>query len=153
MKFKKIKPAHIGLIVIVMLMLGMVIAPNIMQSFWYSGESTKLPESNIINYELNSNQENILIRNGMTILKFYHNSTCANCPEQESFLENLMGSTDFGNQLFLEKILSTDKKLPKLTIISYYGGETLVNATDDEILDTLCELLISPPLECTLRNV
>lgn len=153
MRFKKYnfmeqkkKTAFIGLILIV-LMLGSTVAYSFLQSV-----SSGSPKNNIIDFELNREQENELILNKKTVLKFYYSLDCDVCMKQKSFLEELAKSENYKNQLIVERILANVTE-PSLTIISGYGGKFLANATEDEILDALCELMISPPTECALRKV
>jgi hypothetical protein len=134
-------------------MFSSTFAYAILQSISYSGKKVELPKDFIIDYELSVDQENLLITRGITILKFHYNLTCDNCLKQKSFLEQLVLSAGYKGQLILEEILSEDKELPSLTIVSYYGGKTLVNETENKTIDTLCELMVAPPLECTLRKV
>jgi hypothetical protein len=150
MKFGKKQSVLIGLFLLFVALGGLIFARPL-TTLIGSPEETELPETNIVDYELTSNQEEELIMRGITILKFYYNLTSDICLEQKYFLEQLMST--YGNQLVLEEILSEEKELPKLTVLSYYGGDTLTDATQDEIMDILCDLMVEPPLECSLREV
>jgi thiol-disulfide isomerase/thioredoxin len=143
---EKKKTTLIGLILIILL-LGSTLAYAIIQSI-----SPGKIKDNIVDFELTREQENELIQNRKTILKFYYSLDCNSCMEQKSFLEELVKSEGYKNQLFLERILANVTE-PSLTIISAYGGKFLPNATKDEILDVLCDLMVSPPEECVLKKV
>jgi thiol-disulfide isomerase/thioredoxin len=113
----------------------------------------KLPEDYIVDYELTSGQERILVENGKTLVKFYYNTTCPICLEQKTFLENT--AEQFKDQIVLEEILvnRTDKILPYLIVISLYQERMLKNATNDEIIDLLCDSMVQPPVICAVRKV
>lgn len=121
---------------------------SLLQSFSPVEKPITLPEENIINYELTPEQESILLQNGKTIAKFYYYSGCVECTTQLSFLESI--ANQFSNQIILQETLSNRTSL---TIIGYYGQENLINATQEEIFDTFCELMINPPVACITRKV
>jgi len=124
------------------------IALFLLQSFSPAQKQITLPEENIINYELTPEQENLLLQNGKTIAKFYYYSGCIECTNQLSFLESM--ANQFSNQIILQQVLS---ERASLTIIGYYGHRNLVNATQEEIFDVFCELMIDPPITCITRKV
>lgn len=153
MKKTKIKTAIAG-IVIIFLMLGSTFAYSVLQSV-KGGEKKEvtLPEKNIVEQELTPEQESLLLSNGNTILKFRYNLACNNCLSQLSFLESLASSSQFKNQIMLEEILVGDVTSPQLEITSMYGQDSLNNVTQEKILESVCGLMIQPPLDCTLRAV
>jgi hypothetical protein len=155
MKIKVVKPAIIGLFLI-FIMFGSTIAYSILQSVRF-GETTEaeLPKENIINYKLIPELKNLLLRQGRTVITYEYNLMCDNCLEQKNFLEQMVSSDQFKRQLFLEEVLSnsTEKTMPNIIIFSAYNQRILSNATQDEIIDALCEVVISPPVGCTLRKV
>ena len=149
----KIKSALAGIAIIV-LMLGSTLAYSVMQSVKNeSPEEVELPTTNIVDHELTTEQETKLLGMGFTILKLQYNFVCGNCLSQAHYLEGLASSQDYKSQILLEEILVNDIASPKLEIISMYGEKSLNNATQDKILDAVCDLMIQPPLDCTLKEV
>jgi len=121
---------------------------SLLQSFNPTQSQITLPEENIIDYELTPEQESVLLQNWKTIAKFYYYSGCVECTNQLSFLESM--ANQFPNQIILQETLSNRTSL---TIIGYYGHRNLVNATQEEIFDAFCELMIDPPVTCITRKV
>lgn len=143
---KRKKTIIVG-IVLIFITLGSTFAYSFVQSI-----ITKPTTGSIVDYALTSAQENSLIQNNLTILKFYYGLTCSYCDQQRSFLDGLMSSNDYSNQLFLERIL-TNATEPNLAVVSAYGAKSLVNATDYQILGALCDVMIFPLSDCALRKV
>lgn len=150
----KVKPAYLGLFMIVV-MLSSTLAYGILQAIYYPAqEKIELPSSNVIDYQLTTKQETVLMKQGKIVVLYLYNLTCANCLYQRQFLEQLTTQSKLKDQLFLQTILTDEKgKLPKITAISYNGQKDLLNATDEEVIDTLCKLATNPPVECALRQL
>lgn len=154
MKLRIKKSAWVGLILII-LMLVSTFAYAIIQGLGFyrpSGEEVELPTNNIIDYELTREQESYAIRLGKTIVKFEYATTCIECLNQKAFVESIANEGDFSNQIILEEIVE-DVDEPTLTITSAYGRRILTNATSDEIINSVCDLLTEPPVFCTVRNI
>ena len=155
MKNMKIKSAIAG-IVIIALMLGSTLAYSVLQSVksgaTITGEVT-LPTTNIVDHEMTTEQETKLLGMGFTLLKLQYNLVCENCLSQLHYLESLTSSQNYKSQIILEEISTKDVTSPKLEIISMYGQNSLNNATQDKIIESVCNLMIQPPLDCTLREV
>jgi len=118
--------------------------------------TTQLPTNNILNYTLDPQLKNAFIYYNSTILTFEYSSNCDNCLEQKNFLEAFSTNykqnlgTDFYN-IYLEEFLNETINLPKLTIESNLGNTTLVNATENETFDAICNLMFFPPAICATR--
>ena len=154
MKFKSGK--RIGIIAFalffIFLMLFSIVSSSFLQSSKTNGESeTKLPESNIVEYELTAEQENYALEQGKTILKFYYTQNCIDCLNQKTFLESL--TSQFSDQMILEEVIKQGEKVPTLLVFSYYKQKNLFNATRDEIIDSVCDVLLKPPPGCVVRKV
>jgi hypothetical protein len=147
----KFKTTYLGLFLII-LFFASTLAFAGLQSFYYKEEKIEIPTQNIINYELNPEQESYLMENGYTIIKFEYSVNCLNCLEQKNFLEQIANSPFFKNQVFLQEILTTTT-IPKIKIASMYGQKILEDETQEKIIDSLCELLVNPPVQCVLREV
>lgn len=120
----------------------------------------QLPTNNILDYKLDSQLRNVVIYYNSTILTFEYSSNCDNCFEQKGFLENMANqfkkvvASDSKNQVFsiyLEELVNETIEPSKLTIESKLGNTTLVNATQNETLDAICNLMLFPPVICAAR--
>ncbi|MEM7821785.1 MAG: hypothetical protein QXX38_03190, partial [Candidatus Aenigmatarchaeota archaeon] len=114
-------------------------------------DETKIPEKNIINYELNDRQKYILLQNGKVIAKFIYNINCLECLQQKSYLESF--ATQYSNQIFLEEITNTTTQNSTLFLESLRGYEVLTNVTQENAFNVFCELMLQPPVDCVLRKV
>lgn len=160
----KIKPAYIGLLLIA-IMFGSTIAYGILQAAFYGTTARiELPKENIVSHELTEEQENLLLRNGKAILRYEYNLVCNNCLEWKSLLEQLTSSQQFQNQIFLQEILinQTDVELPRLKITGFRISADQAsidqqllegNITQDDIINSVCDLVLQPPVQCALRKV
>ena len=161
----KAKPLGI-LLVMFMLVGGFSIVPYVLQAPFYkptTPTNVQLPTTNIVDYELTPEQETEILRQGKTIIRFEYNITCENCLEIQSVLEQLANSNKFKDQVVLEEIKSPSGDLPKVNIIGFTIGDNQinvdqnnlqgVNVTESGIINSLCSLMIQPPVECALRNV
>jgi len=149
----KISKTAVIALIFIFLMLGSTVAYNILQSFRQTGYAIKLPEKNIIDYELGIDTENYLLERGMTIVKFYYIQACLECSSQKYSLESF--ADQYSNQIILEEILSnkTSGTFPSLIISSYRGQKVLENATDVEIMDAFCDLMFQRPLDCVIKKI
>jgi hypothetical protein len=133
-------------------MLGSTIAYSILSAIRTpQTNETKLPETNIIDYELTPQQEELLLQNGKVVAKFIYSLTCLECLQQKSYLESF--AKQYSNQIFLQEITNATAQNSILTVNSLRGYEALTNVTQENILDVFCELMLQPPVECALRKV
>lgn len=115
----------------------------------------KLPEGNVVDYELNVEQKNLALRQGRVLMEFFYGKDCGNCQEKISLLDFL--ASQYKDKTFLEKIL-TNRSVPVLNIIGFNITENKVyldernlegeNITEKKVMDILCEVMIIPPVEC-----
>jgi len=138
---------------IAFIMLGSTVAYTFMQGFRQEENNTKLPDTNIVGYELAEEQENLLMQNGKTILKFLYNLACDGCIERKNVLESAVNDKTFSDQLVLEEILTNKTGLPMLTVLSYRGQRVLTNFTNEELIEALCDMMVQPPVGCAVRKV
>ena len=161
----KAKPLGI-LLVMFMLVGGFSIVPYILQASFYNPTTptnVQLPTTNIVDYELAPEQETEILRQGKTIIRFEYSLACEKCLETQSILEQLVNLNKFKDQVVLEEIKSASGDLPKVNIIGFTIGDNQisvnqnnlqgVNVTESQIINSLCNLMIQPPVECALRNV
>jgi hypothetical protein len=151
LKGKKISVIAFALFFI-FLMLFSIVASSFLQSSRTNKETTvTLPSNNIVENELTTEQENYALQQGKTILKFYYTQTCIECLSQKPFLESI--ANQFSDQIILEEVIKQNEKVPTLLVFSYYKQNNLFNATRDEIIDSVCDVLIKPPTGCVVRKV
>lgn len=142
----KLKSSWIGLFLIGV-MLFSTFAYAVIQSF-YPRQRVKLPETNIIDYELDQNLKNALINYGITFITFDYNLGCKNCIDQKTYLESV--ANEFQQQIFLEELLNESLIESKIKIESIYGIQELAAANETEVFTALCDLMVSPPATCAL---
>jgi hypothetical protein len=144
MKFK-LKPIHIG-IILILVYLGSVVPMS-----RFKTSTVSLPKENIINYKLTQEQENYAIGIGKTIISFEYDVNCDECLNRKEFLERI--ALQNKDQIILQEIPATTENLTKLRIVSYYGEKILKNPSENEVWDALCLLMYYPPNYCALREI
>jgi len=154
------------LFVLFMLVGGFSIVPYILQAAFYTPPQTgniQVPTTDIVDYELTSEQENAILRQGKAVIRFEYSLNCEKCLETQSILEEIVNLKQFKDQIVLEEIKSSATDLPRVNIIGFavegnqinVGQKILqsTNVTEGEIINSLCGLMLQPPVECALRNV
>lgn len=144
----KFKPAWIGLFLIAV-MLFSTFAYAVIQSL-SPKQNTQLPESNIIDYQLDPNLRNALIQYGATVITFEYNMGCNNCINQKATLEFF--ANEYKQQIWLEEIVDESLDVSKITISSVYGEDNVVDANETQLYNSLCKLMVSPPVTCALQT-
>jgi len=151
-----LKRAKFGIIAIFIMaiMLGSTFAYSILQSGSKSGENTiEIPTSKIIESELTTEQENYLLTQGKTIIKYYYNLKCDDCLRQKNLMESITNTQGFSDQIIVEEINTNEGTIPRIIIKSYMGQDSLTNYKDDDIINSLCKLMFKPPVGCIVREV
>ncbi len=147
MKIKINKTILITLIMI-FLMLGSSIILGIETLLNPTGSAIRLPEKNIIDYELGINEEKFLLSRGVTIVKAYFPKNCLDCLAIKNYLENFVNQNS--NQIIMQELESNTSKI---IIKSYRGQNILENASQEEIFESFCELMLQPPAQCVLKGL
>ncbi|MBI2543116.1 MAG: hypothetical protein HYW24_02945 [Candidatus Aenigmarchaeota archaeon] len=142
-RFKK--STLIGFILIAIMLLS-TFSYAVLQSV--NSPNVELPESNVIEYRLEPDLKDAMIRYGVTFITFDYNLGCQNCIQQKSFLESV--ANEYKQQIFLEELKDDSLDVSKITVSSVYGEHELVNANETEILKSLCDFMVSPPVTCAL---
>ena len=155
----KIKSAYIGLFLIALMFLSTFAFAGLQGIFYTpSQKEVELPTGNVASYRLSQDQETLLLSQGKTILIYRFNETCEKCVQEKQFLEQMVTnsqnyfSSNVGAQLFLE-VLTSPNEPSKLVLASYYGQLELTEINEANFLPALCQLLVSKPIECALRQV
>ena len=142
-------------LVLMFLMLGSTITYGALQAFrgWQKSaeKAPELPESNVVDYEITAEQKNYMLRTGRTILDYRYRLACTECANQRAYIE--AAARDFPTQIFVQEIIDNNATNSILSIASYYGSEQLTDPSNEEIFDTLCELMVEPPVRCATRNI
>ncbi len=152
----KINKTMIISIFFLVLMGGSTLAYGVLQSLstitTQPAAGPELPTQNIIDYSLSAEQRRALLRLGKTIVEIDYSLACEACKDTRSQLE--AATQEFSDQLLLvELVVGDSADLPLVRIESSYGKEVLGKPTNDEIMNTFCDLFVSPPLRCATRNV
>lgn len=142
----------IGLALIGVMLFSSVAFAGI-QSF-YSGQPAQatqttpnqLPAQQIVDYSLNADQLNLALTSGLTVATYTYDKSCVQCADERRLVEQIIQSKDFQNQIILEEIVGSGAS--KLAIESYLGKKTLDSITQNATVQTLCDLVVSPPLGC-----
>ncbi|MEM5790862.1 MAG: hypothetical protein QXP77_02350 [Candidatus Aenigmatarchaeota archaeon] len=129
---------------LIFLMLGSTLTYFFMNLLSPTGRVT-LPEKNIIDFELSFEQENLAIRQGKTLVKFFYSNECEGCFEKKDYLENL--ANKYKDQIILQEILLNISSY-EIRFSSFYGQKILKNSSEEEIFKTFCDIMFSPPAEC-----
>lgn len=144
----KINKTLIVSLVMIFLMLGSSIIIGIERFLSPASYAIKLPEKNIIDYELGINEEKYLLERGVTIVKAYFPKNCLDCLAIKNYLENFVNQNS--NQIVMEELESNSTKI---IIRSYRGQNILENATQEEIFESFCDLMLQPPANCVLKGL
>lgn len=150
------KIAIIGL-VLVGIMFFSSVAFAFLQSVYVPNSDQRqrqeIPQNYIVTSELSLHQENFILQNGFTIMKYFYPPACIECGDRIVFLEQLTVGSEFTNQIILEEISRDGPE--RLEVFSIIGGRTFegINITVNATIDTLCEVTLNPPVGCTLREL
>jgi hypothetical protein len=97
----------------------------------------------VIEGEISPETENLYLSRGYTSIKFYYSNE-----DLMFFIHNLphyLKNSRDQFQMFIQKIPSNQTKAH---IIGPYGETTLEEVTEDNLLASLCEIILEPPVEC-----
>ena len=155
----KLNAMTIAAIIFMILMLGSTIAYSFIQAvnFGLSGGSkTNLPTTNIIDYELTIDQEQLVLNQGKTIVKYSYSSTCVECLSFANQLESL--ANQMNGQIFVERLLQNSVQNQTaspatLTFTSSQNSKIYSNPSSSDVVDGLCEVLVNPPVDCAIRKL
>jgi hypothetical protein len=137
----------------IFLMFGSTLAYTILSAFRTEEkkEEVSLPSGNIVYEELKEDVENFAVSEGRTLIKFYYNALCTGCSGQKTYLESVTSQNS--GKILLEELTDSTAHAPKVNIRSQRGSDELVNATNDGVFESLCNLMVYPPVDCALKNV
>jgi len=136
------------------LMLGSTATYAIIQAYNFFGapqNAIKLPATNIVQSRLTSDQEHLIMQNGGTVVQFYYSNDCLNCVKQRNSLENFASQNP--QQVYLEEIQAQNVTAQNVIMTSYRDNKALTSASDSDIQNAFCDVLVQPPAVCALNNL
>lgn len=154
----KFKVTTIMAIIFIVIMMGSTIAYTFIQAYQLGlgpGQTqtqVKLPDTNIIDSGLSNEQEQLALSQGKTLMKYSYSSTCISCLSLVNQLEGV--ANQFKTQVILENLVTqSPNQTAVLTFTSQQNSNTYSNPTTDNVIDGMCSVFITPPIECTLRKL
>ena len=142
-------------ILIGILMVGSTATYALIQAFNYFGtnkqQNTNLPSSYIVQEQLSNDQEQYIISQRGTVVQFYYSADCLDCVRQRNILESFMNQNK--GQIFLEEIQTKNQVTQNIVMKSYRDTIMLSNASESDITNAFCDVLLNPPAQCALRNL
>ncbi len=119
----------------------------------FTGQQPEIKAKTLDNFvvdgELDSNTEYEYYTNGYTFVKFYYINLSEVIPLVDQ-LPDLFKTTNDQIQLIVEKIQSNETYIK---IMSLNGEDMLYNITEEELQKSLCNILLSAPLECVIADM
>jgi len=156
MKITK-KAGTIMAILFILLMMGSTIAYSFIQAINFGlygagSREVKLPEKNIIDYQLSIEQERLALQQGKTVVKYSYSTTCVECLRIAAQLEDI--ANQLKEQVIVERLVQqSGNQTAVLTVTSTQNSKIYSSPTSENMVEGLCEVLINPPLYCALRKV
>ncbi|MEM5882945.1 MAG: hypothetical protein QXQ77_01730 [Candidatus Aenigmatarchaeota archaeon] len=144
----KINQVTVLSLILIFLMLGSSIIIGIERFLSPTASTIRIPEKNIIDYELGINEEKYFLERGITIVKAYFPRNCIDCLTIKNYLENFVNQNS--NQIIMQELESNSTKI---IIRSYRGQSVLENTSQEEIFESFCELMFQPPTSCVLKGL
>ncbi len=107
-----------------------------------------LPSQLIIDYRMSPAQFQEAISRGFTVATYKYDKNCIACVDERGFIEQLVLSKDFQNQIILEEIEKNGES--ELEVASFFGKKKLENIDANSTIKVFCELVANPPLGCVV---
>ena len=137
------------------LMVGSTATYALMQAFNYFGNSNQqnaqLPSSYIVEEQLTDAQEKAIMSQYKTVVQFYYSPSCLDCVSQRNALEKSVNQNS--GQIYLEEIQTKTQVMQNIVMKSYRDTRLLSNATQIDIENAFCDVLLQPSAQCALRNL
>ena len=148
----RLKKSTLAGVFLIFITLGSTFAIGAYQSLSPSqaSDGVELPERDIIDYSLTSEQQRYLTLHGFTVVEIEYSLACQNCTSTKTRLEAAVGQ--FQGQMILSELIVADSaSLPLVRMDSSYGSMVFNNPTPDQLASAFCDLLYSPPASCALN--
>lgn len=140
-----------------LMMVGSTATYALMQAFNFFGTSqtqqtqAQLPNSNIVQEKLSDAVEQLIMSQQETVVQFYYSSNCLQCVTQRNVLEKYVNQN--AGQIYLEEIQTSNAPAQNIIMKSLLNEKTLTNASESDIQNAFCDVLVQPPANCALRNL
>jgi hypothetical protein len=108
-----------------------------------------IPQSRIINYELNNDQRTLLLKKGYTLIEYFYPDGCLDCAKVKNKLEKIVQDSE--SQIFLQEISKATEN--KVVVTSFNGQKTIEDPVETELETPVCEILLNKPLWCVTSKV
>ena len=133
----------------VILMFGSSFTYLVSEFFGNKNPEVTIPQSRIINYELNNDQRTLLLKKGYTLIEYFYPDGCLDCAKVKTKLERIVQDSE--SQIFLQEISKTTEN--KGVVTSFNGQKTIENPVETELETPVCEILLNKPLWCVTSKV
>jgi hypothetical protein len=139
-----------------LMMLGSTATYALMQAYNLFGasqqnQSAQLPSSYIVQEKLSDAVEQFIMSKQATVVQFYYSSNCLECVRQRNVLESYVNQN--AGQIYLEEIQTSNPVAQNIIIKSLLNEKTLTSASESDIQNAFCDVLIQPPAACALRTL
>jgi hypothetical protein len=133
----------------VILMFGSSFTYLVSEFFGNKNPEVTIPQSRIINYELNNDQRTLLLKKGYTLIEYFYPDGCLDCAKVKNKLEKIVQDSE--SQIFLQEISKTTEN--KVVVTSFNGQKTIEDPVETELETPVCEILLNKPLWCVTSKV
>lgn len=137
-----------------LIMLGSTATYALMQAYNFFGvpqqNQATLPTTYIVQGRLSNDVEQLIMSKGGTVVQFYYALSCVNCVGQKNILVSAVNQNQ--GQIFLEEIQTTNQTAQNIIIESYKDTKYLTDASQSDIQNAFCDVLLQPQPQCALRN-
>ena len=152
----KLNGRKVAALVFMVLMVGTLGAYAVSQAgqlglLGNQNQGVKLPSNNVLDSELTTDQQQLALSQGFTIIKYTYPATCAQCLTIEGQLEGV--ASQYPSSVYLERIVSQSQNGSSLVFTGPQNSAAYTNPTTDNIIDGMCATLYNPPSDCILRSV
>lgn len=152
----KLNARKVAAILFMVLMVGTLGAYAVSQAgqlglLGSQNQKVTLPSTNILDSELTTDQQQLALSQGFTIIKYTYPATCAQCLTIENQLESVASQPS--SAVFLERIISQSQNGSSLVFTGPQNSAVYTNPTTDNIIDGMCATFYNPPSSCILRSV
>lgn len=133
----------------VILMFGSSFTYLVSEFFGNKNPEVTIPQSRIINYELNNDQRTLLLKKGYTLIEYFYPDGCLDCAKVKNKLEKIVQDSE--SQIFLQEISKATEN--KVVVTSFNGQKTIEGPVETELGTPVCEILLNKPLWCVTSKV
>jgi hypothetical protein len=133
----------------VVLMFGSSFTYLVSEFFGNKDQEVTIPQSRIINYELNNEQRALLLKKGYTLIEYFYPDSCLDCAKVKTKLERIVQDSE--SQIFLQEVSKVSEN--KIVATSFNGQKIIEDPIETELETPICEILLNKPLWCVTNRV